>query len=183
MIGRSFRRFSIQPNKESDLKIGRAIDILRHDLTHFFDQGLSDTHIYSPHIRLIEPYHSGFHIATRPMYLRTCTAVRWSTKMWYHLPQIHILHMRMLEKDETHQAKLYVRWIMEATPRWLLWMAPKEYGTMYEGSFVYVFNKEGEIHEHRIESIYPAPSPLTMTRWLSLLLGRPLIQPGLSYKD
>ncbi|KAJ3329719.1 hypothetical protein HDU76_007311 [Blyttiomyces sp. JEL0837] len=68
--------------------------------------------------------------------------------------------------------RVVVRWVFEGTPRYQVWMTalnplfvPKP--TVYEGVFVYRFDEDGLIEEHRLQSIHPAPPLLRFAKWLN----------------
>ncbi|KAJ3057143.1 hypothetical protein HK097_000071 [Rhizophlyctis rosea] len=65
--------------------------------------------------------------------------------------------------------RLIVRWIFEGTPRHLLIAnAGDSLNTprsVYEGVFVYTFDKEGRIADHTLQSIYPSPPLFNGVKW------------------
>lgn len=72
----------LPPNHDYILNVGTAIRVLRHELPHFFNEGLQTTSIYSPHMRLIEPYQQS-KIEGLTNYKLLANAIRYSTLFYF----------------------------------------------------------------------------------------------------
>ncbi|RUS34430.1 hypothetical protein BC938DRAFT_480494 [Jimgerdemannia flammicorona] len=79
---------------EYTLNVGTAITTLRHDLPLFFDRGLADHTIYSPHIVLSDPHHTRLHLRGRTVYIGISEMLRWSLGMYFDNIAFEIVKLR-----------------------------------------------------------------------------------------
>ncbi|KAI9208524.1 uncharacterized protein BJ171DRAFT_489185 [Polychytrium aggregatum] len=77
-----------------------------------------------------------------------------------------------------------IRWVFEGIPRHLLWLSAFDYvntpRTVYEGVFVYGFDREGRIVLHQLQGIHPVPPFISAYRWFSLRTRSSLVTPDLN---
>ncbi|TPX62030.1 hypothetical protein SpCBS45565_g07103 [Spizellomyces sp. 'palustris'] len=171
------------------INIGTATRILRDDLPNFMEQGLTTFDIYSKEVAFTEPYHLKFCCRGRRWYKVLAGSTRTLLRMYFAEGELNIIKMQQMRGpergagDETLDAeseqseldldgsgaRLVVRWIFEGTPRHQLiannmdiLATPR---SVYEGVFVYVFDDEGLIKEHRLEAIHPSPPLFSGYRW------------------
>ncbi|KAI9358900.1 hypothetical protein DFJ73DRAFT_135126 [Zopfochytrium polystomum] len=71
--------------------------------------------------------------------------------------------------DDDQAIRLVVRWVFEGTPRHQLLFSsiwPKSaVPVVYEGVFVYRFDADGLIDNHRLQSMFPSPPMLAFCKW------------------
>ncbi|KAI8149294.1 hypothetical protein BJV82DRAFT_494464, partial [Fennellomyces sp. T-0311] len=88
--------------------------------------------------------------------------LRWSLRMYFDDIQFEITRLRVLpdktyQKDEANAVRhLEIRWRLDGVRHPSLFLASPE--RHYEGIFLYTFDDEGYIGEHRIQHIVPPPS-------------------------
>ncbi|KAI8886206.1 hypothetical protein K501DRAFT_331334 [Backusella circina FSU 941] len=171
--------------KEYELRVGYAIASLQDDLPHFFQQGLTEHDIYSPDIVLSDPHYTKLSIHGRTAYLSMAQMLRWSTSLYFDDITVEITKMRVIPENEPDDdpsslssmedhfstvreaerdakergivKRLEVRWKMQGIKQATFWNSS---GTTrhIEGVFLYRFDHEGYIGEHRIQRIVPPPS-------------------------
>ncbi|KAI8347588.1 hypothetical protein EDC96DRAFT_468029 [Choanephora cucurbitarum] len=197
--------------KEYELRVGFAIATLQDDIPLFFSRGLTEHTIYSPHIKLSDPHYTKLSIHGRTAYLGIAQMLRWSSSMYFDDIQLEILKMKVLSEDDPlsmdedmygdtmfssiHQAeddlksrgpvkRLEVRWKLEGSNHGH-WLRPQPSTRHIEGVFVYHFDEDGYIDEHRIQRIVPPPSKRVVllhslgVRLRSLFWERPpVLNPG-----
>ncbi|KAI9094865.1 hypothetical protein DFS34DRAFT_627486, partial [Phlyctochytrium arcticum] len=73
------------------------------------------------------------------------------------------------DEDGTTHPALKIRWMFEGTSRISLLLNGMDASTaprsIYEGLFIYSFDRDGFISEHRIEGIHPSPPLMSGYRW------------------
>ncbi|KAI9014624.1 hypothetical protein BC832DRAFT_589127 [Gaertneriomyces semiglobifer] len=196
-----FKRSSDSDRRSADyyLNVGTGIRGLREDLSNFFDTGLASTEIYAKDIAFTEPYHLRFRCNGRRWYLLLASTIHRLLRVYFHEAEMNILRIQEFrgshdqssdasisgtEGEEGEDLKLVVRWIFEGTPRHLLiannWDILASQRSVYEGVFVYTFNKDGLIKEHRLEAIHPSPPLFNSYRWWRGY--RAPVAPNLSYR-
>ncbi|KAG0264248.1 hypothetical protein DFQ27_001325 [Actinomortierella ambigua] len=84
--------------QEYNLRVGHAIETLRDELPRIFKNGLCDTSIYSPSIRLTESTHTNASLQSKPLYLTLAGAVRWSFKAWFKNLELEIQSIRVNDR-------------------------------------------------------------------------------------
>lgn len=116
------------------------------------------------------------------VYLGIAETLRWSLRMYFDDILFEITRLRVLpEKSPLDENKgivrhLEVRWRLQGTRH-----PPLVFGRIlglytsgavqhYEGDFLYTFDDEGRIGEHRIQRIVPPPSRRIL--WMHSLGGR-----------
>ncbi|KAI9490317.1 hypothetical protein BDB00DRAFT_837992 [Zychaea mexicana] len=175
----------LRPN-EYELRVGFAIAILQDELPHFFTHGLTEHSIYSQNIVLSDPHYTRLSVPGKTAYLGIAETLRWSLRMYFDDIQMEITRLRVLpdkqqqgfdDDDNSNSPSprpsiddiknnnnkptirhLEIRWRLEGVrhPSFFLKLAgPIKH---YEGVFLYTFDQEGYIGEHRIEHIVPPPS-------------------------
>lgn len=168
-------------DSEAELRMGKAIDTLRQELPHFFSLGLQDYSIYDEDVHLTEYTHYHFYIRGRWMYRFFLTTTRHILSLYFTNLQLHVKSMTPSPTDDKH---LVVRWSLEGSSRvhrLLSLLSPlgvfrdddghssgSDQRVMYEGLFVYKFNRQGWISEHQVSHVEPAPrqfAPLTAIGW------------------
>ncbi|KAJ3022742.1 hypothetical protein HKX48_005369 [Thoreauomyces humboldtii] len=74
--------------------------------------------------------------------------------------------------------QLVVRWIFEGTPRIMAATGAHPVRSVYEGVFVYTFDSDGLISEHRLAQIHPEPPEVVS--WLARVFGVPPRDPAIT---
>ncbi|KAG2188517.1 hypothetical protein INT44_001271 [Umbelopsis vinacea] len=144
---------------ERKLKIGNAIDTLQTTLPYFFRDGLADHHMYHPHILLHDPQYTKIRIHGRTAYIGLSEMLRYSVDLYYRDITFEVLNMRVMDDTKQAPTRLQVRWQLEGLSRASAVMSSGAVTkSTFEGVFQYTFDASGDISEHRIESINPAPS-------------------------
>lgn len=130
----------------------RVIDVIRHDLVRFFDDGFElDYSIYRPDIVFkVALSHDPVTISSSlKHYKLLCTCLRWSCRMSLSNATLVILSIR--QENEGDHFRITVRWLLQGTP--IIPTLPAQ----YEGVFVYLVFKEF-VYEHILETISPIPT-------------------------
>jgi Uncharacterized conserved protein (DUF2358) len=141
-----------EPDKNSltPQRMNRVIDVLRHDLPRFFhrDSKLQDD-IYHPYMtfKISNPPH--LITSSKHQYLVLVGLIKWSIKMSFTDPQLHILNI--VQTIDGDREKIEVRWLMDGDP------LIKGLHDEYEGVFIYFIRNEMVV-EHWIETIHPMPT-------------------------
>lgn len=136
-----------------------AIDTLQSTLPYFFRDGLAEHHMYHQHILLHDPQYTKLRIHGRTAYIGISEMLRYSVDLYYRDISLELLNLRVMDDSDRIPTRLQVRWQLEGIPRTSAIMSTGAVvKSTYEGVFEYSFNAAGDIIEHRIESITPAPS-------------------------
>lgn len=189
---RCFQSNGSPPNKRTPdypINVGTATRILRDELPNFFERGLTTLDIYSKDVAFVEPYHLHFRCSGRRWYKHLASTARAALNMYFVEAEINVVKMQQVRDsslgDSTEgrgddrgfsetgpdhaELRLVVRWIFEGTPRHLLIANSMDIlatpRSVYEGVFVYVFDEQGLIKEHRLEAIHPTPTVFNQLRW------------------
>ncbi|TPX58130.1 hypothetical protein PhCBS80983_g03335 [Powellomyces hirtus] len=188
------------------MNIGTATRVLRDELPHFPQAGLTDYSIYAEDVAFTEPYRTHFHCHGRRWYKLLAATVHSALKMAFVDADFCVVGIQQRRgnqgaiddaakesKEDSHSdggaddIQLVVRWIFEGTPR-LSPSSPDAIRSVYEGVFVYVFDAEGLVKEHRLEAIHPSP-PFVIS-WMAAAFGVPGRPPvatsshlGMKYRD
>ncbi|KAI7905936.1 uncharacterized protein BX663DRAFT_498178 [Cokeromyces recurvatus] len=170
-------------DKEYDLRVGFAIVTLQDNIPHFFEKGLIEHSIYSPNVILSDPHYTKLSIHGRTPYLGIAQMLRWSTGLYFDHIKLEITKMRALPNDTTNDDEnnenrasfssidemendikskgsvqcLEVRWKLQGTKN-PTFFQPEPRIRHIEGVFIYKFDSQGYIGEHRIQRIVPPPS-------------------------
>ncbi|KAG9300907.1 hypothetical protein G9A89_004965 [Geosiphon pyriformis] len=151
------------------LNVGRAIHAIRSDLPRFFENGLTDTSIYSQHILLSDPHHTRLYVKVRSENLeqdfgnyikKNSHIVGDEEKKLSWAANYQVKNISPSDRD----TRLYVRWRVEGIPRssYILSMLSERSTRIsrssFSGVFCYKFDVVGLISEHYVENIVPAPS-------------------------
>jgi hypothetical protein len=146
--------------------------------------------MYHQHILLHDPQYTKLRIHGRTAYIGISEMLRYSVDLYYRDVTFEILNLRVMDDSDHIPTRLQVRWQLEGISRA---SAALSSGTVvkstFEGVFQYTFDASGDISEHRIESITPAPSRRVI--FLHGLGGRmrawwerrrlPELSPGMGY--
>ncbi|KAI9478155.1 MAG: hypothetical protein EXX96DRAFT_569763 [Benjaminiella poitrasii] len=171
--------------KEYELRVGYAIATLQDDIPHFFQKGLTGHSIYSHDIILSDPHYTKLSIHGRTPYLGIAQMLKWSTSLYFDTILLEITRMRVLPTDididnyddtdddfssfssiddmeNDVKSKgivrcLEVRWKLRGTKN-PTFFQPEPRIRHIEGVFIYKFDHQGYIGEHRIQRIVPPPS-------------------------
>ncbi|KAG0238213.1 hypothetical protein BGW42_006493 [Actinomortierella wolfii] len=84
--------------QEYSLRVGHAIETIREELPRIFKNGLCDTSIYSPSIRLTESTHTNASLQGKSLYLTLAGAVRWSFRAWFRNLELEIQSIRVNDR-------------------------------------------------------------------------------------
>jgi hypothetical protein len=115
--------------------------------------------MYHPHILLHDPQYTKIRIHGRTAYIGISEMLRYSVDLYYRDITLEILNMRVMDDTKQAPTRLQVRWQLEGLSRASAVMSSGAVTkSTFEGVFQYTFDASGDISEHRIESINPAPS-------------------------
>eukprot|EP00930_Biecheleria_cincta_P057994 TRINITY_DN43860_c0_g1_i1.p1 TRINITY_DN43860_c0_g1~~TRINITY_DN43860_c0_g1_i1.p1 ORF type:complete len:345 (-),score=32.34 TRINITY_DN43860_c0_g1_i1:71-1066(-) len=151
------------------LEIGRAIDVLRTDVTGQFDHGRErpDYSIFSEDITFVDQRMPSMELHGLNTYKRTLRAVRWAVKAVANTSRMEITAMQQPVDN-----KLYVRWRLRILPKELLALAARgvfsslmDDGTLVvEGCSKYEFHHTtAKITRHTLDITNP---PLYLSNFL-----------------
>lgn len=153
-----------QPSKTPGayrLGVGRAIDVLRTDVTGLFDHGRKtpDFSIFSEDITFVDQRMPSMELHGLDAYKRTLRAVRWAVKS-----AANSSHMEITAMQQPVDNKLYIRWRLRILPKEPLALAARNVlsslmddGTLViEGCSKYEFHHStAEISRHTLDITNP----------------------------
>nr|KAJ3421251.1 hypothetical protein HK105_004113 [Polyrhizophydium stewartii] len=82
------------------VNVGRATDVLREDLTDFFECGLSHRGIYSENIVFVEPSHTHFRCEGLQYYRAIAETLRLSVRCYFDDVSLEITSMRQTQGND-----------------------------------------------------------------------------------
>ena len=142
---------------------GRVVDVLRYDLTNFFQVGSSMTPtIYQPRMcfrdaryaPLLDDTHSKeLIIHGRKNYLHFLAMVRLFSHIMWRNPE-----MTMVQLTPTAERTLILRWSCRGMPRFHLFSSSEP--KICDGVSVYKLGDDGYVVEHILQEVMPPPFAL-----------------------
>ena len=129
--------------------INNIIDVLRHDLSHYFEPASSMHYdFYHDQIKFKLAHHNQILCENKKQYefMNQCT--KWTTRRFLDQPTVQLLSMR--QETQNQEIRIVVRWILNGQPKFR-WVTDE-----YEGVFTYIVQNNLITH-HVFESIYPTP--------------------------